>query len=227
MSARSKGNLEETIFTAYHDIKEPLRIITSFLEEVVETKNSKLSGDLYNNATKALLSSRNMQQLIQNMLDFARIDQDKNFNPVHLGEVFELTLNNIALIVKETNAQISYSTFPVVNGNLSQLIRLMQNLLSNSIKYCTHQPEIVIETKELKNHWQFSISDNAMGFDTENIEYIFKPFKRLPANKEIHGSGLGLAICKRIVQNHSGKIWAESKPGKGSTFYFTLPKNKQ
>ena len=220
MSRRRKVKLEETIFTAYHDIKEPLRIITSFLEEVVEKDNSNLNVELNDKANKALLSSRNMQKLIQNMLDYARIDQDKNFYPVHLGEVFELTLNNLALVIKEKNVQISYPGFPVVDGNFSQLIRLLQNLLSNSIKYCNCTPQIVIETKELKNFWQISVIDNGVGFDMENMEYIFKPFKRLHTNKKIPGSGLGLAICQRIVQNHSGKIWATSQPGKGSIFYF-------
>jgi light-regulated signal transduction histidine kinase (bacteriophytochrome) len=132
---------------------------------------------------------------------------------------------NLKALIDLNKAQIKAGPLPVVNGDDIELMQLFQNLISNSLKFkSTFPPVIEIRAEEQKDHWRFIFSDNGIGFDTEDAQKVFEPFKRAHSGQNYEGTGLGLAICKRIIEHHSGKIWAQSTPGQGATFFFNLPK---
>ena len=134
-------------------------------------------------------------------------------------------LKNLEILIKTTNSRIEVSEMPVLNMYETEMHQLFQNLITNAIKFQKNdtQPEIKISALEINGKWQFAVSDNGIGINTEHYEKIFDIFQRLHVNKEYQGSGIGLANCKKIVQLHHGEIWLKSQPGQGSTFYFTIP----
>ena len=135
-------------------------------------------------------------------------------------------LTNLKASIKENNAQITHDILPTINGDPLQINQLLQNLIANAIKFHgENQPSIHVSAQEVGKDWLFSISDNGIGIEQHHQEQIFNIFKRLHTRDEYEGTGIGLSICKRIVQKHGGKIWVESEPGNGTTFYFTIPIN--
>lgn len=135
----------------------------------------------------------------------------------------ESVLNNLQISIRETNAKINVAGLPQIKADHSQMTLLLQNLVSNAIKFCkTGHPEIFVSAKLINNEWIFQVKDNGIGIDSEYLDRIFIICQRLHTREEYPGTGLGLAICKRIIQRHGGRIWVESAPGKGSVFYFSL-----
>jgi light-regulated signal transduction histidine kinase (bacteriophytochrome) len=146
------------------------------------------------------------------------------FAPTDCEEVLQDVLDNLQLVIEENSAVITHDPLPTVKGDAHQLMQLLQNLLSNAVKFHGEEsPRIHLTAQRQNGFWQFSVRDNGIGIDPQFFERIFVIFQRLHAKGEYPGTGIGLAICRKIVERHNGRIWVESQPGQGTTFYFTLP----
>jgi light-regulated signal transduction histidine kinase (bacteriophytochrome) len=166
-----------------------------------------------------------MQTLINDLLTFSRVGtRGKPLISASCEEVIEAALANLQIAIEESGASITCETLPQVKGDPTQLVQLFQNLISNAIKFRGHEPPCIHVTAQQENEeWIFSVRDNGIGIDSKFADRIFVIFQRLHDRESYPGTGIGLAICKRIVQRHGGRIWVESEPGQGATFYFTLP----
>ncbi len=166
-----------------------------------------------------------MQALINDLLTYSRVGtQGKDFELIDCEAVLDRTLVNLQAAVQENEAVLTHYPLPTVMADDSQLGQVFQNLIGNAIKYHgDEQPEVHIGAERKNGVWLFSVRDNGIGIDPEHAERIFLIFQRLHTRAEYSGTGIGLAICKRIVERHGGRIWVESEPGKGSSFYFTIP----
>lgn len=222
----SNAELERFAYVASHDLQEPLRMVSSFLSLL----QKKLNGGLDETSNKyihfAVDGAERMKGLIQDLLQYSRVGSDtEGFTRVDLKEVMVNVLHIYEPSIKETDAVVHAGNLPVVTGNKTQLTRLLQNLVGNALKYrSTKKPIIEIGCKEERNEWTIFIKDNGIGIDPKFFDKIFVIFQRLHNKNEYSGTGIGLAICKKIIERHGGKIWVDSSPAQGSTFYFTLKK---
>ncbi len=219
----SNTELDQFASTASHDLQEPLRILISYLELIEEKHMQTLSTEAKNYINRALSNSKRMKQLIDGILSYSRIGKTKTeFNRIDCNNIIKKTLNNLQLTISENNAIIKYSDLPTISGDELQICQLFQNLIANALRYRSDRsPLIEISAKKTKNEFLFCIKDNGIGIDQRHFNRIFLMFERLDSSAE--GTGIGLSICKKIVENHGGKIWVDSEKGKGSCFYFTIP----
>ena len=223
--ARSNRELEQFAYVASHDLQEPLRMVSSY----VSLLGRRYGGQLDDRADKyihfAVDGANRMQRLIHDLLAYSRVGtRGAELAPTDTAPILEETLSNLEVAIGESRAKVVYSDLPWVMGDESQLRQLFQNIIGNALKFRSEdRPRVEVAAKREGDRWRFSIRDNGVGFDQRYAERIFGVFKRLHRNAEIPGTGIGLAICQRIVDRHEGRIWAESKIGEGSCFYFTLP----
>jgi PAS domain S-box-containing protein len=220
------SELEQVVYVASHDLREPLRTILNF-SKLLESKYSQeldKGAKEYLNFIKSAGSK--MEMLIIELLDFSRVGQNITFEVVDLNKILKEVLIDLDASINESNAIITIDKLPVLTGNEIKLKQLFQNLISNAIKFSKKniKPEIDIHVKEKETEYLFSIKDNGIGIEEHNIGKLFVIFKRLNNANDYPGTGIGLATCKKIVLLHNGKIWIESELGVGSTFYFTIPK---
>jgi light-regulated signal transduction histidine kinase (bacteriophytochrome) len=159
-------------------------------------------------------------------LAYSRVgSRGKDFDPIDCETVIDRVVGNLEASIKGSGAVVTHDSMPTVMADSSQIVQLFQNLIGNAIKYRNEEiPRVHISAKENGKNMIFSVNDNGLGIDPQYYERIFTIFQRLHGKKEYSGTGIGLAICKKIVERHGGEIWVESQPGKGSTFYFTIPK---
>lgn len=223
---RSNRELELFAYAVSHDLREPLRTISSYLTLVKKRYQHRLdkAGDEF--IDFAVNGADRLDRMIRDLLQYSRIQrEDMVLQPVHLFDAWLDAVENLSALIEQTDARITADPLPVVNGARSYLNRLFQNLLVNAITYREHRrPEIHVGAIPHGSEWLISVRDNGIGIRPENRERIFRIFQRLHTQSEYPGTGMGLAICRKIVERHGGRIWVESEPGKGSTFYFTLPK---
>ena len=168
-----------------------------------------------------------MNELLEALLKYATVGRtEEETEEIELDYIVEICRVNLRVLVEETGAEITYSDLPIVQTTRSMILQLMQNLISNAIKFRAEgvQPKVEISSKELEEEVQISIKDNGIGIDKENQERIFVIFQRLNGRSAYEGTGIGLAICQKIVQRLGGRIWVDSEVGKGSTFHFTVPR---
>lgn len=221
---RKNKELEQFAYVASHDLQEPLKTTSGF----VELLRKQYKGRLDETADKYLdyisQASDRMRTLIKDLLDYSRIGRAKAFVPVDCNVLLHEVLADMDKGIKENGAVVRSADLPVVYAFSTELKLLFQNLISNSIKFKRPDvPPVVNIHAEKENHgWKFAISDNGIGIEKQHLDRIFIIFQRLHNRKDYEGSGIGLAHCKKIVELHGGKIWVESKPGAGSTFYFTI-----
>lgn len=222
---RSNIELQQFAYVASHDLQEPLRMVTSYLQLLQRRYSNQLDSDADEFIGYAVDGANRMKQLIQDLLAFSRVGtRGKPFEPIQVDIILKEVLTNLETSIKETAVQISHDPLPTILGDASQLVQLFQNLLSNAIKFRGEStPQIHIGAEKQDGVWQFSIRDNGIGFDPQFSERIFIIFQRLHTRANYGGTGIGLAICKKIVERHGGKIWVHSEPGVGTTFYFTIP----
>lgn len=222
---RSNADLEQFAYVASHDLNEPLRTISSFVELLAKRCKGKLDSDGNDYIEFIVSGTARMHDLIEDLLAYSRVgSQCKEFELVDCNHIFEHVINNLQSVIKETNTTITCSSLPTVNGDSLQIHQLLQNLISNAIKFCKDvKPEVKIDAVEKAGGWLFSVSDNGMGIEPQFYERIFVIFQRLHSMADYPGTGIGLAICKRVIDGHGGEIWLESEIGKGSTFHFTIP----
>ncbi len=223
--ARSNRDLEQFAYVASHDLQEPLRMVATYTQLLAERYKGKLDENADKYIQYAVDGALRMQQLVQDLLAFSRIGRtDKEFQILDCNEVLGTALKNLQTSIQESRAQIERGGLPSVTGNRSQLTQVFQNLIGNGIKFHGGRPPDIRVSAELSGkEWLFSVCDNGIGIEREHLDSIFVIFKRLHTRAEYPGNGIGLAICKKIIEQHGGRIWAESEPGQGTTFKFTLP----
>jgi PAS domain S-box-containing protein len=224
--AASNSELEQFAYVASHDLQEPLRMVTGFLELL----KSKYENNLDETARQYIQFSADgaerMKQLILDLLEYSRVNtsQEKHAS-TDISEIIYQVLDTYVCKIKTSNAIVKVSLMPSARVNKLQMTQLFQNLIGNALKYNrAEQPKIEIGFEEKCTHWQFFVKDNGIGIDPKFYERIFIIFQRLHTKNQFSGTGIGLAICKKIVEKHEGKIWVNSTPGQGSTFYFTIKK---
>lgn len=225
----SNAELEQFAYIASHDLQEPLRMITSFLTMLEKKYDAVLDEKGKKYIHFAVDGAQRMRHIILDLLDFSRIGRiNMERVKVDVNRVLQevISLNNN--IITESRAIIeTVDEMPVIDAAKGPMHQLFQNLLNNAIKYREKgkQPVVYISCKEDEEYWQFSVRDNGIGINPEYTDKIFNIFQRLHGNDKYSGTGMGLAICKKIVEDHGGEIWVESKEGEGSTFFFTMKKN--
>jgi len=220
----SNKELESFAYVASHDLQEPLRAVSGFLELVEKRYKNKLDDKGKDFIHRAVSGAKRMQEMINDLLTYSRITTcGHSFQPCSLEKILDRVLTNMSPTIERKSAVVTRDPLPKLTCDESQIQRLFQNLISNAIKFCDQpQPLIHISAEEKKDHWLLSVQDNGIGIELSYQETIFKIFQRLHSKGKYPGTGIGLAICQKIVERHEGKIWVESKPGKGSTFFFTL-----
>ena len=225
---RSNIELEQFAYVASHDLQEPLRMITSFTQLLQNRYQDKLDDDANDFINYAVNGATRMQNLIKDLLIFSRVGtRGKPFKTTDMNGVLEAVIATFQQIIKKTNITLTYNPLPVIIADEPQMIQLMQNLISNAIKFRNEEPPRIHVSGEVKaDKWIFSVSDNGIGMDSKFFDRIFVIFQCLHVKDKYGGTGIGLAVCKKIIQRHGGKIWVESEIGKGSTFYFTISKIK-
>jgi PAS domain S-box-containing protein len=223
---RSNTELQQFANVASHDLQEPLRMVASYVQLLEEHLKDKLDQDAVEYMGFAVDGARRMQMLVNGLLEYSRVEsQAKAPQMVDMNKIFAQTLSDMEIRVAETGAKITHNTLPNVMGDPIQLAQLTQNLFSNALKFQKNRtPEIDFSAKESENEWVFACKDNGIGIDSKYFDRIFVIFQRLHHRDEYSGTGIGLAICKRIVERHGGRIWVESQPDSGATFFFSLPK---
>ncbi len=222
--ARSNKELEQFAYVASHDLQEPLRMITGYTNLLSKRYKGKLDDDADEFIGYAVDGANRLRVLINDLLTYSRVDtQGKIFAPTDCELILGQALVGLQGVIQESAAKVTHDPLPTVMGDDVQLGQLFQNLIGNALKYRNgNAPAVHIGCQRRDNDWLLSIRDNGIGIDPRFAEKIFVIFQRLHNREQYPGTGIGLAVCKRIVERHGGKIWVESAPGKGSTFYFTL-----
>jgi len=228
----SYANQELEQFTSIvsHDLQEPIRSIKSFLQLINIKLNKEQNEDLKVYIEKAISSADRMKQLIQNLLHYSQLGKtDLVEEDINVDDLIREAIQNVGTSAEKSNAQITVENdIKTVKGDRVQLVQLIQNLLSNALKFTDSQsPKVKITGFHENGHVKFSVTDNGIGIAETDIHKVFEIFRRLHTKKLYPGTGIGLAICKKIVERHGGRIWPESNPGKGTTFYFTLKELKE
>jgi len=223
--ARSNAGLQQFAYVASHDLQEPLRTIASFVQLLEKRYKDKLDEKADEFIDYIVSGVKIMELLIKDLLAYSQVDTKRqNFRPIKCSVALEEAIYNLRSAIKESNAKLTYDLLPTVMADASQLSRLFQNLVGNAIKFRGNKPlKIHISAEHKGDEWVFSIKDNGIGIEPKFFEQIFLVFHRLHTRNEYKGSGIGLSVCKKIVERHGGRIWVDSEPGKGSTFYFTIP----
>ncbi len=244
--ARSNADLQQFAYVASHDLQEPLRMVASYVQLLAMRYQGQLDADADEFIGYAVEGAKRMQQLILDLLEYSRVDtRGQPPQPTPMEEVCRLVMENLQLAIAETGAQVTWDPLPVVMGDPIQIGMVMQNLIGNAIKFHgAEPPRVHISARKMTTagaaqnamsdpqlaplaepqvFWEFAVRDNGIGIDPQCFDRIFVIFQRLHTRREYPGTGIGLAIAKKIVERHGGRIWVESAPGQGATFYFTLP----
>jgi chemotaxis family two-component system sensor kinase Cph1 len=222
---RSNAELEQFAYAASHDLREPLRTVASFVKLLERRYKGKLDEKADEFIAFTIDGINRIEALLSDLLEFSRLGtRARNMRHINAAVALEKAIYDLGSAIEGSGAKITYDQLPVVVANESQIARLFQNLIGNSIKFRGEKkPKIHVSAEQKENEWVFSVRDNGIGIDPQFDKRIFVVFQRLHTRQEYEGTGMGLSFCKKIVDLHGGRIWVESELGKGSTFYFTLP----
>jgi PAS domain S-box-containing protein len=221
----SNLELEQFAYVASHDLKEPLRTITSYVQLLDQRYGHKLDDESREYIQFAVDGAMRMATAVNDLLQYSRVQRQKvPFRTVKMADVVRSALDNLQLTIEENSAVITADPMPEVLANESQLLHVIQNLIGNALKFRRAEPpRIHVGAEHSADCWTFTVSDNGIGIPEVYFQRIFVMFQRLHARQEYPGTGIGLAICKKIIEIHGGKIWVTSQVGQGTTFLFTLP----
>jgi PAS domain S-box-containing protein len=219
----SNAELERFAYVASHDLQEPLRMVSSYTQLLGRRYKDKLDADANDFINYAVGGAERMQELLNDLLIYSRVGtRGKPFKRTDMEVVLEAALDNLQVTVKESKARVTHDPLPTVMADEGQMVQLLQNLIGNSVKFRGKGPPHIHVSAEPKNSkWVFTVKDNGIGIESQYFDRIFLIFQRLHRD-EYPGTGTGLAIAKKIVERHGGRIWVESQPGEGSTFYFSI-----
>jgi len=222
----SNAELEQFAYVASHDLREPLRMISSYIALLERRYGDRFDEDAREFLHFASDGAQRMDRMVLDLLEFSRIGRKSDaFASVALAQVIQTATKNLTLAIEESSATITPpAEAPTAIGSRGELVRLFQNLIGNAVKYRHPEraPKIAITIEAGIDEWEISVADNGIGIASEYFERIFGIFQRLHTREQFDGTGIGLAICKKVVEHHGGRIWVDSTPGIGSTFFFTL-----
>lgn len=224
---RSNLDLQQFAYVASHDLKTPLRSIGGFVQILERNYGPKLDEKALGLIHRTAAAVKRLEQLTEDLLSYARLNSEaRPLVPVDLADVAEEVIHLLDAAIVETRALVSADPLPEINGDRTQLVQLLLNLIGNGIKYCSDRtPSVHVSAKRGDRKWILSVTDNGIGIDSKHHEKIFEVFKRLHTQVEYSGTGIGLSVCRRVVERHGGKISITSVVGEGSTFSFTIPDN--
>ncbi|MDX1993692.1 MAG: PAS domain S-box protein [bacterium] len=222
---RSNEELQQFAYVASHDLQEPLRMVTSYLQLIEQRYSEKLDDDAREFIGYAVDGASRMKALINDLLAYSRVETRRTqFTLVDFHVVIDRVKTNLKLAIEESGTTFEVDDLPRLMADEGQMVQLFQNLISNAIKFRAEEPpKITIKATRQRGEWQFCVGDNGIGMEKQYLDRIFIIFQRLHSKGKYPGTGIGLAICKKVVERHGGRIWAESAPGQGTTFNFTLP----
>jgi signal transduction histidine kinase len=223
---RANADLEQFAYSASHDLREPLRMVTVYTDLLKKKYGQKLGADADLYIGYAVEGAQRMEHLIKDLLAYTQVSSvsEESITLVDAAESLESALSSLRGAIEESKALITHDSLPRVRMHGVHLEQLFQNLIGNAIKYRSReQPQISVRAERRDREWQFAVQDNGIGIDPQYRDQIFGIFKRLHSSAEYPGTGIGLAICQKIVQRYGGRIWLESELGKGATFFFTIP----
>lgn len=222
---RSNADLERFAYVASHDLKTPLRVITGYAQMLERRYRDRLDDEANEYIAFLTSGTKRMYRLITDLLHYSRINsQAKPLEPVSAARAADIAVGNLKAVIEDADAMVTVGQLPVILADESQLSSLFQNLVGNALKYRhpDRRPDIRVTATRLSSSiWRFAVKDNGIGIEAEHFERIFVIFQRLHADTAYEGTGIGLALCQRIVTRLGGRIWVESTPGEGSTFFFT------
>ena len=221
----SNDKLERFAYVTSHDLQEPLRMVSSYLQLLERRYADELDSDAVEFIDYAVDGAERMRGMINDLLEYSRVSSSEwEFEPVDCNDAVEQARENVRVRIEESGAEINVEPLPIVSGNEDHLVQLFQNLLSNAIKYQGDEsPRIDVTVESADDEWIFTVADNGIGMEPGRTDGIFEIFNRLHTDAEYSGTGIGLAICREIVENHGGEIWVDSEPGVGSQFSFSIP----
>jgi len=222
---RSNEELQQFAYVASHDLQEPLRMVTSYMQLLQQRYKEQLDTDAQEFINFAVDGATRMKSLIQDLLIYSRVETAaREFAVINMSDLMQTIKLHLRFLLEESGAELTYDELPKIRADEQQISQLFQNLISNAIKFrAKAAPHVHIGVKRDGLFWQFCVQDNGIGIDPQYYQRIFIIFQRLHNRTKYPGTGIGLAICKKVVERHGGTIWVESKPGGGTTFYFTLP----
>jgi signal transduction histidine kinase len=222
---RANEELQQFAYVASHDLQEPLRMVTSYVQLLAQRYQGQLDAQAEEFIGYAVEGAQHMQQLIEDLLAYTRVGGTAPaWTAVDCEAVLARTLLDLHLLIEERRAEVSHDPLPTVRGEAQQVGLVFQNLLGNALKFHgAAPPRIHVSARPEGAMWVFAVQDHGIGMEAKQAERIFQVFQRLHTRREYPGTGIGLAICKKIVERHGGRIWVESTPGQGATFFFTLP----
>ncbi len=223
---RSNGDLTQFAYVASHDLQEPLRMVRSYMTLLDKRYADALEENARTYIKFAAEGAARMQTLISDLLQYSRTGTEPyTKRPVAVEELVNAAIQNLAVAIAESSASVSCASLPVLMADATRMIQVFQNLISNAIKFRQPEacPRIKISAELTGEDWLISVNDNGIGFNMADGERIFEIFQRLHRGDAFAGNGIGLSVCRRIIEQHGGRLWAQSTPGEGTTFYFTLP----
>lgn len=221
----SNDDLNNFALMVSHDLQYPLRTISSYLELIKKRYKDKLDENANEYIEFAVDGAKRMSRLLSALLSYSKVGKKNiKFLEIDLNQSVEIVLNDLQHVIYESSTKVTYDKLPIVKGDNIQIIQVLQNLISNAVKYNRNiEPKIHISAIKENGHWIICVADNGIGISEKDFERIFSIFQRLHTESEYPGLGVGLSICKKIIEIHKGKIWLESEENIGTRFYFTLP----
>jgi signal transduction histidine kinase len=225
----SNADLQRFAYVASHDLQEPLRAVAGFVTLIANKHKGTLDEESEGWITHAVEGSQRMRSLINDLLAYARVEsRGKALERIDVNRAFNQAKKDLSVALEESNVDLTSSDLPELVGDEGQLTQVFQNLIGNAIKFKGYEKPVVrVSATKQNGEWLFSVKDNGIGFEPEHVDRIFIIFQRLHGRDEYKGTGIGLALCKKIIERHGGRIWAESAKGEGSTFYFTIPAQQE
>lgn len=226
---RSNSELEQFAYVASHDLQEPLRMVSSYTQLLGRRYGERFDPDAKEFMAYIVDGAARMKQLIEDLLAYSRVGtKGRDFRPVEVERALRRAITNLKAAIDESGAAVTHDPLPTVYADEMQLAQLFQNLMGNALKFrSASAPRIHVQAAEKPDHFEFAVRDNGIGIEPQYFERIFMVFQRLHNKGEYPGTGIGLAICKKVVERHGGHIRVESRPGEGSAFIFTLPKQQK